>query len=78
MISPAVQIVGMKATRDRQKAKAGSATSMNGRRRPIGVWKVSLQGPITRGTLSAKSPSAAMIAAMTVAELVKRSRYLGR
>ena len=31
---------------------------MNGRRRPSGVWNVSLQGPITTGSVSANRPSA--------------------
>ena len=34
---------------------------MNGLRRPIGVWNVSLHGPITSGNVSAKAPSAPAI-----------------
>ena len=41
----------MKATSARQNPSGPSATSMNGRRLPIGVWNVSLQGPITSGSV---------------------------
>src|SRR5438876_5901200 len=78
MISVAVQIVGMKATRARPKESGPSAASMKGRRRPIGVWKVSLHGPMTSGSVSAKKPSAAITDAISVAELVKCLRSGGR
>src|SRR5215210_812717 len=47
----------MNATSARQKPIGPSATSMNGRRLPIGVWKVSDHGPITGESASANSPS---------------------
>src|SRR6266496_1853542 len=47
----------MNAIRERQNAIGPSAASMNGRRRPSGVWKEALQGPITTGSGSAKRPS---------------------
>ena len=51
---------------------------MNGRRRPIGVRNVSLQGPMTSGTVSANSPSAASTAAITVCESVNSASSGGR
>ena len=48
----------MNGISSRQKPIGGSATSMNGRRRPSGVWKVSLHGPITGESVSANTPSA--------------------
>lgn len=71
-------MLGMKASRARQKAIGPSAASMNGRRRPIGVWNVSLHGPITSGRKSAKTPSAANTEALTLFESVKRSSNGGR
>ena len=55
-----------------------SATSMNGRRRPSGVWKVSLHGPITSGSVSANAPSAARTRPTSVVESVYRCRMGGR
>ena len=43
----------------------GTATSMNGRRRPSGVWNESLHGPITGEITSAKTPSAPRITPIT-------------
>ena len=54
---------------------------MNGRRRPIGVWNVSLQGPMTSGTVNANRPSAAITAAISVWESVnfcEQRREVGR
>jgi hypothetical protein len=51
---------------------------MNGRRRPSGVWKPSLHGPITGEIKSAKIPSAPRIAPMTPPEVVKRLISGGR
>ena len=47
-------------------------------RLPIGVWNVSLQGPITSGSVSAKMPSEPRITAINVRESVKRWRIGGR
>ena len=69
---------GMKATIARQKPIGQSAASMNGRRRPIGVWKVSLHGPITSGSEIAKTPSAASTAAIIVFESVNFASSGGR
>ena len=68
----------MNAIRARQKPIGKSAASMNGRRRPIGVRNVSLQGPMTSGTVSANSPSAASTAAITVCESVNSASSGGR
>ncbi len=68
----------MKASSARQKVSGPSATSMKGRRRPIGVWNVSLHGPITSGSVSANTPSAASTSAISVVEPVKRSSSGGR
>ena len=59
----------MNAISARQKPIGPTATSMNGRRRPSGVWNVSLQGPITSGRVSAKTPSAASTAPISEVEL---------
>ena len=69
---------GMNAMIARQKPIGPSAASMNGRRRPIGVLKVSLQGPITSGSVSANTPSAASTAAIIVFESVNFSSSGGR
>ena len=68
----------MNATRASAKAIGPSATSMNGRRRPSGVWKVSLHGPITRGSVSANAPSAARTSPTSVVESVYCPRIGGR
>src|SRR3954447_23431722 len=60
----------MNAIRARQKPIGPTATSMNGRRRPSGVWNVSLQGPITRGSVRAKRPSAARTAPISEVDVV--------
>ena len=60
----------MNAIRARQKPIGPIATSMNGRRRPIGVWNVSLQGPITSGSVRAKIPSAASTAPISEVDSV--------
>ena len=58
--------------REQREAKpiGPSAASMNGRRRPSGVWNVSLHGPITSGSVSAKKPSAASTSPTRVVESV--------
>ena len=58
----------MNASRARRSRAARRATSMNGRRRPSGVWKPSLHGPITSGRVSANTPSAARTSAISVVE----------
>ena len=68
----------MNAISARQNADRAMATSMNGRRRPSGVWNVSLQGPTTSGSVIANTPSAASTSAISVVESVKRSRTGGR
>ena len=68
----------MNAISARQNPIGPSATSMNGRRRPSGVWKVSLHGPITSGSVSANSPSAASTSAISVAESVNLPSSGGR
>ena len=68
----------MNATSARQKPIGARATSMNGRRLPIGVWNVSLHGPITSGSVSAKSPSEPRMTAISVRESVNRSSNEGR
>ena len=40
----------MNGISSKQKPIGPSAASMKGRRRPIGVWKESLHGPITSGS----------------------------
>ena len=60
----------MNAISAKQKAIGPTAASMNGRRRPSGVWNVSLHGPITSGSVSAKTPSAASTAAINDVESV--------
>ena len=68
----------MNAISARQNPIGPTATSMNGRRRPIGVWKVSLQGPITSGSVSAKTPSAASTAPISEVEPVYSPSTGGR
>ena len=68
----------MNGISSRQKPMGGSATSMNGRRRPIGVWNVSLHGPITGEIRSANTPSAPRITPINPPESVKRLRSGGR
>jgi hypothetical protein len=68
----------MNAISARQNPIGPSATSMNGRRRPRGVWKVSLHGPITSGRATAKSPSDASTSAISVAEDVNCPSSGGR
>ena len=68
----------MNAISARQNASPGTATSMNGLRRPIGVRNVSLHGPITSGTVSANAPSAATMAAISVRESVNFASRGGR
>ena len=60
----------MNAISARQKPIGPIATSMNGRRRPSGVWNVSLQGPITSGSVRAKMPSAASTAPISEVDVV--------
>src|SRR3954466_11710828 len=54
------------------------AASMNGRRRPSGVWNVSLHGPMTGESAIAKTPSAPRTRPITVPESVKRESSGGR
>ena len=68
----------MNAISARQKPIGRTATSMNGRRRPSGVWNVSLQGPITSGNVSANSPSAASTTPISEVEPVYCPRTGGR
>ena len=71
----------MNGIRSRQKPSGPSAASMNGRRRPSGVWNESLQGPITGDTHRAKTPSAPSTSAdqrALVGELVEERRQVGR
>jgi hypothetical protein len=68
----------MKATTARQKPIGPRATSMNGRRRPIGVWNVSLHGPITSGSVNANRPSDPSTSAISVLESVNRPSSGGR
>src|SRR6188472_2118030 len=68
----------MNATSSRQNPIGPSAASMNGRRRPSGVWKVSLHGPITGESAKAKTPSAPSTSPISVPESVKRSSNGGR
>src|SRR5262245_11800032 len=68
----------MNAISARQKTIGPVATSMNGRRRPSGVWNVSLHGPTTSGRVSANRPSAARTSAISVVEPVNSRRIGGR
>src|SRR5512132_3643822 len=68
----------MKASSASANVIGPSAASMNGRRRPSGVWKVSLHGPITSGSVSAKTPSAASTSPTSVVDSVYRPRIGGR
>ena len=68
----------MKASSASAKAIGPMAAAMNGRRRPSGVWNVSLHGPITSGSVSAKNPSAARTRPTSVVESVYRPRIGGR
>src|SRR5262245_57933864 len=68
----------MNAISARQNASGPIAASMNGLRRPIGVWNVSLQGPITSGSVSANAPSAPSTRPINPVESVKRCSNRGR
>src|SRR5947199_4612887 len=68
----------MNGSRSRQKPSGPSAASMNGRRRPSGVWKVSLHGPITGESESANTPSAPSTSPISVPDSVKRCSSGGR
>ena len=68
----------MNAIRARQNPIGPIATSMNGRRRPIGVWNVSLQGPITSGSVNANRPSAARTAPISDVDSVYSPSTGGR
>src|SRR3954462_12325385 len=62
----------MNGISSRQKPSGPSAASMKGRRRPSGVWNVSLQGPITGDSASANTPSAPSTRPISVPDSVKR------
>src|SRR5438552_378318 len=68
----------MNAISVRQKHIGPSATSMNGRTRPGGVWKVSLHGPITSGSVRAKIPSEPRMRPINPPESVNLERNGGR
>ena len=68
----------MNGISSRQKPSGGSAASMNGRRRPSGVWNVSLHGPITGESRSANTPSAPSTSPISVPESVNRSSSGGK
>ena len=67
----------MNGTSSRQNAIGPSATSMNGRRRPSGVWKESLQGPTTGDSVSAKKPSAPITRPISEPDVVNVCRSGG-
>src|SRR4029079_7676937 len=73
-----VQTLGMKGIISRQKPSGPSAASMNGRRRPRGVWNESLHGAITGETTRAKTPSAPRITPISAVESVNLLRMNGR
>src|SRR4249920_65290 len=77
-MSAIVHRLGMKASRARRNASGPTAAAMNGRRRPRGVWKSSLQGPITSGSVRATTPSEASTSAISVVELVNSPSSGGR
>ena len=62
----------------RQKPSGPSAASMNGRRRPSGVWNVSLHGPITGDSASANTPSAPSTSPISDPDGVNRCSSGGR
>ena len=68
----------MNAIKARQKPIGPTATSMNGRRLPSGVWNVSLHGPITSGRVNAKTPSAASTAPISEVDAVYSPSTGGR
>src|SRR6266516_2980556 len=68
----------MNGISSRQKPIGPIATSMNGRRRPIGVWNESLQGPTTGESRSAKTPSAPRTTPIRPPECVNLCRSGGR
>src|ERR1700675_3305208 len=71
-MSVVVQRFGMNAISRRQKPIGPIAASMNGRRRPSGVWNESLQGPMTGESRSANTPSAPRTRPISVPDSVKR------
>src|SRR5205823_2670187 len=68
----------MNGTSSRQKAIGPSPTSMNGRRRPSGVWNESLHGPTIGESVKAKKPSAPMTRPIKEPDLVNVCRSGGR
>src|SRR5262249_38446643 len=68
----------MNGISSRQNAIGPTAASLNGLRRPSGVWNVSLHGPITGDKASANTPSAPRTSPINVPESVKRSSSGGR
>ena len=68
----------MNGISNKQKPSGPSAASMNGRRRPSGVWKVSLHGPITGESASANTPSDPSTSPISAPDSVKCRRIGGR
>ena len=68
----------MNGISSRQNPIGKSATSMNGLRRPSGVWNESLHGPMIGESVSAKMPSAPRIAPIRPPESVNRCSSGGR
>src|SRR3954465_13835729 len=68
----------MNGISNRQNPSGPSAASMKGRRRPSGVWNVSLHGPITGDNASANTPSAPSTRPMSVPDSVKRCSNGGK
>ena len=68
----------MKGISSKQNPSGPSAASMKGRRRPSGVWNVSLHGPITGESANAKTPSAPSTSPISVPDVVKRWSSGGR
>src|SRR6476469_9979627 len=77
-MSVVVHRLGMNAISRRQKPIGPSAASMNGRRRPSGVWNESLQGPMTGESSRANTPSAPRTRPISVPDSVKRCNRGGR
>ena len=77
-ISAVVQKLGMNATQREAEAHRAERDEHERAPAPSGVWKVSLQGPITSGRVSANRPSAASTSAISVVEFVNSPKSGGR